>query len=1344
MAEKSNVQEFQSSWNKTVNWAKSQGIPQSSIYPVYQLDSKRLLSGDYPMSEAERTRAILASANPNNVTPLPTDTPSTGSGFGAIGHFFSNVEHDAANIFTGLQPTKLIPAIVDGVVNTVEHPDWLLNPEKNTLAQWIPGVSLVGEFMQGGFSNLESHPLLTFLNALPIADTGVGLLAKAGMGAGIAERAGIPEALLGRSRLLGQDAQNGVGALTLARKMVGNIKTPKEGLVTDADGLPDFTKMTVTQRLKAYANTHMAGSEQAELAGSMIKVTSAASHDLASRSQAWDDAYSKLSPDQARQAYDIWTGLDKELGGNDRQTLINDDRLPVEMRQFFNKTFSVMDVVQEKLLAAGEGSMVLMPDGTHEWRAATGMDERVVVARTKLATSVDEVDKASKEADRLSDNIQKNDTVAKPAFDTLQRFRNQVNQSKGTALSRPGFSPDPGRMSGAKRAEYNSLANRFDESRPTQYQSPAHAAIHAGNRQALRDFVAKNANVKASVDIPTISQLLGVARPTVTQMRLVNEIFGIGGLVDQVMDAYDRKDFTAMRNVTLQLTKKFKNKALAGETVSPLFTTAKTLADNLYKYAKGRKRDEEALSRAIKSGKLHSKIDAYAKADKAFNKIYRDNPAADWQPLAIRLQVENLAKSEAGKVAVAKALEHYKSEGAVTEEAEKEFRSDPTRLVGLIMAHTKASSTSVFGGMLSPEDINRAMEEAKNEIASLRAQGFVPHWVPNVTAAESKRFGAGDYGIKIKPLSHMGVDAAKSKMLDMRNTVFDIHAGFSKAMWEQVARDANATFIDDIVIPGHAYKQSDLEAILSKMHPDIRGLATDEAALARVLEYDWGLTKFDPDARFGISSRHIKGGETLWMPKDIVEGLERTVEKNQADPSGGLAAGTKIFRTAVLGYSPRFLAHIGLGGTFLVALREPASFRFIPDALRMMKDPDFRAQIHTTSTQIGFDKPESMGSMAFHEASGKTAVWHWGQHLMEKLNLDPSKMTSWLQIIPQITFKITNTMTDMQRTLVYLDGAARAEGRGWYIDPETGEREEMTDARAQEEGMRAANRTMGNLSAMSPFERQWMTTIMPFYGWTRHVLTYVAEYPVDHPYRAMFLANLANQNSDSVANGLYTRIQNLFFLGTPNSQGDVSAIDVRALNPLRDVANYATLGGVISALNPVISAPFAVVDPQIVFGSNTLYPTLTYSQLYGTREASASGNVLTAAEQFVPELTTLDAALGLSAQYRSLQRSNPAAFTKLIFESLNIPFAQVQHINLKQIAAQQEIDRYQASSQAAQNAFESGDFSGLGNVASVPNPLQADYNISPANLEALYKSALAKTGLPPSETLAPLPAPTNI
>lgn len=1289
MVQKSSAQQFQTSWTKTVNWAKSQGISQQSIYPVYQLDSKRLLSGTYPMSEAERTRAILASSNPNNVTPLPTDTPSTGSGLGAISHFFGNVVHDASNIFTGLQPTKLIPSIVDGVVNTIEHPNWVLNPEKNTLAQWIPGVAVVGELMQGGLSNVLSHPLISFLDVLPIADTGVGVLAKAGLGAGIAERAGIPEALLGRSRLLGQDAQNGVGAMTLARKLVGNTKTGKEGLFTNAEGAPEFGKLTVSHRMKTYSNAHMAGSDQAKLAGSMVKVTSAASHELAARSQAWDEAYSKLNPDQARQAYDIWTGLDKVLGGNDRSTLITSNELAPEMKTFFQHTFGVMDYVQEKLLAAGEGQMVMMPDGTHEWRAATGVDQKVVVARDKLAQATDAVDAASKNSDRLADNIQKNDTVAKPAFETLNKFGTQA---------------------------------------------------------------------KAALDDPAqVAQLLGRPTASATQIRLVNDIFGEGQLLDQVQAAYDKKDFNALRDLTLKLNKKFKNKSISGDLlapdplntglqapvrVSPLFATARTLSDSLYKYAKGRKADEDALQKAIQKGGLHKKVDAYAKATKTFNKVYRDNPAADWQPLAIRLQVENIAKSEEGKVAVAQALAHYKNQGAVKEEAEREFREDPTRLVGLIMAHMKASSTSVFGGMLSPEVINRAMSEAKDEIASLRAQGFVPHWVPNITAAEAAR--VGDYTIKIQPLTRMGVDAAKSRMLDMRNTVFDIHAGFSKAMWEQVARDANSTFIDDIVIPGHAYKQSDLVDILAKMNPDMRGLATDEAALARTLEFDWGLTKFDPDARFGLSSKHIKGGETLWMPKDMVEGLQQVVDKNQVDPSGGLAKATGVFRTAVLGYSPRFVAHIGLGGTFLLALRHPTSFRFIPDALRMMKDPDFRASIHTTSTQIGYEKPESLGAVAFHEAAGKRMMWDWSQHLMEKLNLDPSKMTSWLKVIPQMTFKLTNTMTDMQRTLVYLDGAAKAEGRGFYLDPQSGERFEMTDARAQEEGMRAANRTMGNLSAMSPFERNMLTTVMPFYGWTKHVLTYVAEYPVDHPYRAMFLANMANMNSDQVSKALYTRIQNLMFLGTPDAQGNVSALDVRALNPLRDVANYATLGGLISSLNPVISAPFAMVDPQIVFGSNLLYPNVTYNQLYGTKEAAASGGALTAIEQFIPEATTVDAALGLSAQYRGLQKSNPAAFTKVIFESLNIPFAQVQHVNLKQIAATQEIDRYQAASTSAQNAFQTGDFAALGNVSSVPDPLQTDYNISPANLQALYAATLKQTGLPPSEVLPSLPAPTNL
>src|SRR3974390_540007 len=286
--QKSASQNFETSWTKTLNWARGQGISMNSIHPVSQLDSKRLLTpGDYPMSEAERTRAILASANPQNVTTLPSGPPTTGSGLGAIGHFFGNVIHDATNIFTGLNPIKLVPSIVDGVVNTFEHPNWVLDPTKNTLAQWVPGVAVLGELEHGGLSNVLSHPLFTFLDVLPIADTGVSVLAKAGLGAGIAERAGIPEALLGRSRVMGQDAQNGVGALSLARRLIGNTKTNKEGLLPVSAG-GGYGKLTVGMRMRSYFNAHMAGSEQAKLGGSMVKIPSAASHELASRSKAWD------------------------------------------------------------------------------------------------------------------------------------------------------------------------------------------------------------------------------------------------------------------------------------------------------------------------------------------------------------------------------------------------------------------------------------------------------------------------------------------------------------------------------------------------------------------------------------------------------------------------------------------------------------------------------------------------------------------------------------------------------------------------------------------------------------------------------------------------------------------------------------------------------------------------------------------------------------------------------------------------------------------------------------------------------------------------------------------------
>jgi hypothetical protein len=351
--------------------------------------------------------------------------------------------------------------------------------------------------------------------------------------------------------------------------------------------------------------------------------------------------------------------------------------------------------------------------------------------------------------------------------------------------------------------------------------------------------------------------------------------------------------------------------------------------------------------------------------------------------------------------------------------------------------------------------------------------------------------------------------------------------------------------------------------------------------------------------------------------------------------------------------------------------------------------------------------------------------------------------------------------------VVYLDGATRAEKFGHFYEDElvprvdehgnpvlnnvTGKqvvderrvKREMTAAEAHKEGMDAVSEVMGELRHMTPLERSWLVKMFPFYGWTKHILTYVLTYPLDHPYRAMFLGQLAEQNSQDMASGLPTRLQLLLFLGHPDAFGNVNTIDARALNPLRDTANYASAQGFFQSLNPIITSAIGTVDPQISFGGVPLYPHTTFNTAYGIKEAGPQGNLVTAAEQFVPQLSAADAAFNLSGQFAYLKSSNQAAFTKKVFESLNLPFFP-QEINVRQIAAKSEVDRYQIAANDAYHAMATGDFSTLDTYpkdAQLPDPMNTMYNITPGQIEALYNQTMARYNMNPLEALPKLPTP---
>jgi hypothetical protein len=477
--------------------------------------------------------------------------------------------------------------------------------------------------------------------------------------------------------------------------------------------------------------------------------------------------------------------------------------------------------------------------------------------------------------------------------------------------------------------------------------------------------------------------------------------------------------------------------------------------------------------------------------------------------------------------------------------------------------------------------------------------------------------------------------------------------------------------------------------------------------------------------------------------KENIEGL---VGKTQFPMHGIWDKSTKVFKYAILGLSPRYTAHILFGGTMLLALRiNPGSFAMIGDASRMLKDyhagnlDDRTASVFQGSTQYG--TPDQNFHFSGGRSMGNVVLQEW----LARHGIDHRVATAaqYAEAAANINFRFTNYVSDMQRAIAYLDGVKTAERRGGLNNPVTGEWEEMTAAKAHDEGIKAAERVMGNLQAMTPLERSVARKIMPFYGWTKHILKYVLTYPVDHPWRTMFLATLATQNTDTFSTGLDERMQLLFFLGQPDPSGNVTAVDVRALDPFRDVANYATLAGWLSSLNPILTAPVTAIDPSIIYGANTLNPNVTYSDLYGTNVAQPSGGWLTALEQEIPEVGALDQALGWSAQARAIKKEGGTAALKDTLSSLGFPWT-TQQLNLQQISAKHEIDRYNQAANDALNAWQTGDFTRLLQYpGTVPDPLNKDYNITPAELKAQYDEALKKyPGLPPSETVPSLPSPS--
>lgn len=1424
VASKLGTQQFTQKWNKVVEYAKQNNIPYNVYYPVYQQDSQRFLSGT-PMGMAETLQAVQAAYGLTPATALPSDQANPAN-------VPQNVVHNAQNIFTGLMGVftgSFEKNVWDTVTNTLEHPStvygmfygktptdangkeisgyWQQNVANfentvnrpHTIWSFIPGFNDLAGLMAGkaGVKQLADNPLTTLLDVLPL---GRAIPKTIAADAEAATKAGVEDAA-------SQKLVNRLGVTTNEIKKMDSIQlgyrllkstSPKipgthvpDAVVRDAAGNPiDIRPALLGERIEAYRNMLGAGASQAEAIKGAILLSGKGTRLAESLLRPVDTAFNNLKDDERLMAM-------KALQDDHRpeSDVVNDNKYPPNVQEALQTVYDYGRYAQALKLSTGKLITIETPFGVEVYDAEIA--PRVQAARDQAMAGQATLDKASKPFDATTAKMQFADMRTSGQFALLDQA---VTAIYGTIRQQDPALAGIGHGIGGSKNDI--LWDRVVETQSDTVRNllgfpkkGASAAI-AGMLPSLKGATKKGlrgANVVRDITQHDANALKALLSP--------------GGLLDRIVQARKDEDWIALSKYTTAAIRKFKNQTFDSLDPNGYLAQIRRLTEGIHKYAVTRERDMRALTRMmygtgdarmIAKGKYlkGSIMDLTKKAadgHQHFIEVATRTAPGVWRNQYLTLYVEHLMTLMDSAKLADSAKKALVSKGFEETVAEK-LTQDPRTIIELVVRSSKNTLENNMMPDIPYGIAKQASDEAYQELAELRARGpeYAPAYIPSLSPHDVVRGLEGGYNVFIGNIVPKSVSSTFARAFDFTSSIYDVQLAIRKDALEQITHDVTHEYVNEFVLPhlldGGAFReiigktvQFEMEANLAKFQETGVLESTVDALIEKKIK-DMGYVAINPKTHFGTFSYSQLMDKPYYIHENMLKAIDKSIDHFQFPAQGFWDKGTKVFRFSILGLSPRYTMHILAGGTALVAYRGHASM-LMPNILKegwhaaihgqlsddlIAKYPNSPDILTTAADQ------EGQADILFHRAAGYQGGHGVIQETMDKLP-GANTVLKYMKAAATANTRFTRAIVRMQRTVVYLDGAARAVRTGHFdelvtertldkngeqlIHPTTGKpmyhqvqrRSDMTPEQAHEEGMKALNQVMGDLRHMTPLERSWFVRIFPFYGWTKHVLTYVMTYPIDHPYRAMVLSNLANMQSEDIASGLPTRIQLLFFLGTPDQYGNVSAVDARYLDPLRDTANYASIQGFFQSLNPIASAPMAYLDPQAVFGANELYPNVSYSQLYGVKEAGAQGNLWNVAEGFAPQLTALDQAYNLSGQYAYLKTADPQAFTKKIFQSLNIPFFQVQQINLRQIAAQNEMDRFTIAANAAYEAASTGNLSGSGGLdnniyaypanAQLPDPLNTQYTVTPAYIEAMTAESEKKYGLPFTETTVKPPNP---
>lgn len=624
---------------------------------------------------------------------------------------------------------------------------------------------------------------------------------------------------------------------------------------------------------------------------------------------------------------------------------------------------------------------------------------------------------------------------------------------------------------------------------------------------------------------------------------------------------------------------------------------------------------------------------------------------------------------------------------------------------GLRAIHARNFSDPAVQALIPNSQWRKFEASAWSDVSSFKAAGLNPYFVTSVSESQKGRVRP-----TLGPTSHFThLQSEHSKRALLGDSIYDPRYGIPAEAMAIYRQD----LINHIINEFHSeisYTDQQMATMarneISAIHPEEAAAASD-SELVRNYARKNRYVEWDPYNPYGVSRKFgtpgLRNANRVWIKdynKDLIDGA---IKSTDTELNKLWDKGMEVFRFSVLAASPRFGAHIIVGTGVMTALRLQHPFlsptRFSRQAWSMSRNANDLPYFYSR----GVSEQGLQGELV----KNPFAIYHTflGRKL-GKLYIaareDNLARTSKAIFAPFDHYRsFLEHFANFYRTIAYLEGRDRS-----LRDPSLITDEDVFEARRWNttpedyHGAKNARKVAADMQVKSPMERSIMRFVMPFWGWNAHVIRYLVTYPADHPLRASLIATLANQAIGEDSH-LPDYLFRLTFLGQPNAAGDQAVLDTRQWNPFRDVANYMTWGGFVSALNPVADAALqSAFNVNTVSGSPDLFPELTYDSFYGTATANPQGGSfpIDLLKNTVPQIDTLLQVASKTSAMREAARSTPSKLPYLIADSLGVPWVPYK-INIGQIQIRRTLDEYQMAKSAVDQAMASNSMAPLSNYS---------------------------------------------